>query len=75
MLGARDGRLWLQTHSEFDPLAVSPDVLQLVARCKGHSPAGLAEAHAAAGHHPPTRRLLRTLVDFGVLQAAGSADG
>ena len=75
VLGARDGRLWLQTHSEFDPLAVSPDVLQLVARCKGHSPAGLAEAHAAAGHHPPTRRLLRTLVDFGVLQAAGSADG
>ena len=71
VLGARDGHLWLHAHSEFDPLAVSPDVLQLVARCNGHGPSELAAAHADGGGPPPTRRLLRTLVDFGVLQAAG----
>lgn len=71
--GSHQGRVCLQTYSEFDPLEVSPDVLALVARCDGGSPDEVAEAHAAAGGRRPDRRLLRTLVDFGVLQPAAPA--
>lgn len=75
VLGARHGRLWLHTYSDFDPLEVSADVLLLAARSQGGRVADLAEAHAAAGGRRPDRRLLRTLVDFGVLQAVDPPPG
>jgi len=73
VVGAHAGRLCLQTYSEFDPLEVSPDVLALAARCDGRSPEAISAEHAAATGRSPGRRLLRMLLDFGVLEAAAPA--
>lgn len=72
VVGAHQGRLCLQSYSEFDPLEVSPDVLALVARCDGREAGAIVAEHVAQGGRRPDRRLLRTLVDFGVLEGVPS---
>lgn len=68
--GSHRGLVWIQGYSEFDPLAVSPEVLALVARCDGRLWSTVADEQAAAGGVRPSRVLLRTLLDHGILVPA-----
>jgi hypothetical protein len=69
VLGSSNGQLWLRSYSSFDPLAVSPDVLVLAARCDGRPTEDIVAEHAMQSGHSPTRLQLRTLVDFGIIEA------
>ncbi len=66
--GGAAGQLWLQGYSEFDPLAVGAEVLALVARCDGRDREVILAEHAAVHGQRPSRMLLRTLLDAGILQ-------
>jgi len=68
--GGSAGQLWLQGYSEFDPLAVGVEVLALVARCDGRDREVILAEHAAVHGQRPSRMLLRTLLDAGILQPA-----
>ena len=68
VVAAQAGQLWLVTYSSFDPLEVGPEVLALAARCDGRRTEQIVEEHVAATGHRPTRTLLRTLLDHGVLE-------
>lgn len=70
MTRARRGRLRLPGDGGFDPLDDVRDVLALVARCNGRATHAIVAAHAAEGGRRPGRRLLRTLVDFEIVDAA-----
>lgn len=72
--GSAPGQVWLQGHSAYDPLAVAPQLLTLVAQCDGRRWTDVAAAHARAHEARPSRWLLRTLLDFGVVDAADEAD-
>lgn len=72
--GAHQGRLWLTSYREFDPVEVEPATLALVARCDGRRREEIVAEHERAGAAAPTAAALQRLVDFGIVTASPEGD-